>query len=87
MRTLLALVIAASSAVVGAVLGRSRRPAGPIAMPWVMVVAALGALVAELSTILWVGAPLQVWQPAIGGALIGVVSGVFSGRKRRPPED
>ncbi|MCY0908245.1 MAG: hypothetical protein C7B44_11140 [Sulfobacillus thermosulfidooxidans] len=87
MRTALALIIAATSAIVGAIVVRARRPTGPVPMGWVMIVAALGALVAEVSTILWVGPPRGVWQPAIGGVLIGVMAGIFSARNKKPPKE
>ncbi len=74
-----------SSSVVGAVLARSRRPSGSVPVALVMGAAAAGALLAELATVLWVGAPAQVWQPAVGGFVIGLMAGWFSGRKKLPP--
>jgi membrane associated rhomboid family serine protease len=52
-----------------------------------MAIAAAGALLAEVSTVLWVGAPADVWQPAIGGFVIGLMAGWFSGRKKSTPKD
>ncbi|MCL4319245.1 MAG: hypothetical protein M1596_05090 [Firmicutes bacterium] len=86
MKTILALAIAASSAIIGGILGRSRRPRGPVHVVWTMIVAAIGALVAETASILWVGPPAQGWQPLVGGLFIGVMAGVFSGKKPDPPD-
>lgn len=55
-------------------------------MVWTMIVAAIGALVAETASILWVGPPAQGWQPLVGGLFIGVMAGVFSGKKPDPPD-
>ncbi|MCL4495716.1 MAG: hypothetical protein M1294_12980 [Firmicutes bacterium] len=86
MRTVLALAIAASSAVIGAILGRSRRPKGPIHVIWTMIVAAIGAVIAETASILWVGPPPEGWQPLVGGLFIGVMAGIFSGKKPNSPD-
>ncbi|OLZ08794.1 hypothetical protein [Sulfobacillus thermosulfidooxidans] len=86
MRTTLALAIAVSSAVIGAIFGRSLRPQGPISIMWTMIVAAVGALLAEAASVIWVGPPPQGWQPLVGGILIGVMAGIFSGKKRQPPD-
>ncbi|MDA8194769.1 MAG: hypothetical protein M0Z53_12350 [Thermaerobacter sp.] len=83
MKIVLALALALSSSVIGAVVGRSRRPAGHIKMSWAIVVAVVAAALAEGSTVLWVGAPAGPLQPITGGLLIGLTAGFFSGG--RPP--
>lgn len=86
MRDVLALLIAVSSAVIGSVAGRSRRPLGRYSMGQVILISVVAILVAEGGTILWVGAPSTVLQPVLGGAVIGFVAGFFSGRKPPPPD-
>lgn len=86
MRTILALVIAASSAVIGAVAGRSRRPMGRYSVWQVILISVVAVLVAEGGTVMWVGAPESVLQPVLGGLALGFVAGFFSGRKPPPPD-
>ncbi|MCY0900330.1 MAG: hypothetical protein OWU33_15645 [Firmicutes bacterium] len=86
MKTVLALLIALSSAVIGAVAGRSRRPMGRLSVWQVILISVLAALVAEGGTVVWVGPPQSVWQPVLGGLALGFVAGFFSGRKPPPPD-
>ncbi|MDA8206711.1 MAG: hypothetical protein M0Z36_11630 [Thermaerobacter sp.] len=86
MKTVLALAIAVSSAVIGAVAGRSRRPLGRYSMGQVIMISVVAVLVAEGGTVLWVGAPGSVVQPVLGGLALGFVAGFFSGRKPPPPD-
>ncbi len=86
MRTVLALVIAMSSSVIGAVVGRSRRPYGRYSVGHVILISVAAVLVAEGGTVLWVGAPQSVLQPVVGGLILGLVAGFFSGRKPPPPD-
>lgn len=86
MKTVLALLIALSSAVIGTVFGRAWRPLGRYTM-WQVIVISVGAvLVAEGGTVLWVGPPSTVVQPVLGGMALGFVAGYFSGRKPPPPD-
>ncbi len=79
-------MIAVSSAVIGAVAGRSRRPMGHFSV-WQVILISVGAvLVAEGGTVLWVGAPQTVLQPVLGGLGLGFVAGFFSGKKPPPPD-
>lgn len=87
MKTVLALLIAASSAVIGAVAGRSRRPWGRYSMWRVIAISVVAVLVAEGGTVVWVGAPASVLQPVLGGLALGFVAGFFSGRKPPPPDE
>lgn len=80
------MVIALSSAVVGAVFGRSRRPLGRYSVWQVIVISVIATLVAEGATVFWVGPPASVLQPVLGGLVVGVVAGFFSGRKPPPPD-
>lgn len=86
MRTVLALLLALSSAVIGAVAGRSRRPMGRFSMGQVILISVAAVLVAEGGTIVWVGPPSAVVQPVLGGLALGFVAGFFSGRKPPPPD-
>ncbi len=86
MKTVLALVIAVSSAVVGTVAGRSRRPLGRYSVGRVILIAVVAVLVAEGGTVFWVGPPGSVVQPVLGGLTLGFVAGFFSGRKPPPPD-
>ncbi|MCL5116890.1 MAG: hypothetical protein M1272_07050 [Firmicutes bacterium] len=85
-QTLLAFLLALSSAVIGAVAGRSRRPMGRFSMGQVILISLAGVLVAEGGTIVWVGPPGSVLQPVLGGLALGFVAGFFSGRKPPPPD-
>lgn len=82
----MALVIGMSSAVIGAVAGRSRRPYGRYSVWQVIVISVAAVLVAEGGTVVWVGAPHSVLQPVLGGLALGFVGGFFSGRKPPPPD-
>ena len=86
MKTLLVLLIAMSSAVIGTVAGRSRRPFGAYPLGRTIAIGVLAILVAEGGTVIWVGPPTTVFQPVIGGLVLGFVAGFFSGRKP-PPKD
>ncbi len=86
MKTILALALALSSSVIGAVGGRSRRPMGRYSMGQVIVISVLAVLVAEGGTIVWVGPPGSVMQPVLGGLALGFVAGFFSGKKPPPPD-
>ncbi len=86
MKTILALLLALSSAVIGAVAGRSRRPMGRFSMGQVIIISLVAVLVAEGGTIVWVGPPSSVFQPVLGGLALGFVAGFFSGRKPPPPD-
>ncbi|NMP21215.1 hypothetical protein [Sulfobacillus harzensis] len=86
MKTVLALLLALSSAVIGSVVGRSRRPMGRFSMGQVILIALAAVLVAEGGTIVWVGPPDSVFQPVLGGLVLGFVAGFFSGRKPPPPD-
>jgi len=85
-KILLSLLIAISSAIIGSVLGRSRRPAGRFSVWQVILIAVVAALVAEGGTVLWVGVPTTVLQPVLGGLALGFVAGFFSGRRTPPPD-
>lgn len=86
MKTILALLLALSSAVIGSVAGRSRRPMGRFSMGQVILISLGAVLVAEGGTIVWVGPPSSVFQPVLGGLALGFVAGFFSGRKPPPPD-
>ncbi|PSR34968.1 MAG: hypothetical protein C7B46_03395 [Sulfobacillus benefaciens] len=88
MRAFLAIVIAGSTAVIAALLVRSRRPYSWVAIEWLLIVAAVAAMAAEGATVLWTGAPHRVFAPLLGGFLIGAVAAWFSARKPpRPKKD
>ncbi|MCY0864801.1 MAG: hypothetical protein OWQ57_07620, partial [Sulfobacillus sp.] len=86
LKTVLALLLALSSAVIGAVFGKSRRPFGGLRLGIVIGVSVLAALIAEGGTVLWVGPPASPLQPVLGGMVLGFVAGFFSGRKPPPPD-
>lgn len=86
MTAILALLIALSSAVIGTVAGRSRRPLGHYSVWRVILISVVAVLVAEGGTVLWVGAPHNVVQPVLGGLALGFVAGFFSGRRPPPPD-
>ncbi len=85
MRALLSIVIAGSSGVVAALIVRARRPYSNVALEWLLIVAAVAAMVAEAATVGFVGAPPEVLEPLLGGLLIGAIAAWFSSKK--PPQD
>ncbi len=84
MRALLSIVIAGSSSVVAALIVRARRPYSTVALEWLLIVAAIAAMVAEGATVGFIGAP-DVLEPLLGGVLIGGVAAWFS--SKNPPKD
>ncbi len=84
MRDVLALLLAGSSSVIGAVVGRMIRPYSRVAMAVVVGVAVGSALVAEGASVLVVGAPRVALEPTLAGLVLGGLAAYFSGR--RPPD-
>ncbi|CAB1129650.1 conserved membrane protein of unknown function [Candidatus Hydrogenisulfobacillus filiaventi] len=82
MRAVLAVVMAASSAVIGVLLVRARRPLG-VAPGVTLIWTVAGAVIAETASILWAGVPVSPWLPLSAGFGLGLFAGLFSGR--RPP--
>lgn len=85
MRAFLSIVIAGSSGVVAALLVRGRRPYSHVALEWLLIVAAVAAMVAEGATVGFNGAPKEVLEPLLGGLVIGGIAAWFSSKK--PPRD
>lgn len=77
------MLLAISSGMLGALIGRAWRPLSPISVPWLLAVAGIATAVAEGTTVIWVGAPGGPLQPILAGFLLGLVAGVAGGRK--PP--
>lgn len=59
---------------------------GRYSMAQVIGISVAAVLVAEGGTVLWVGPPGSVLQPVLGGLVLGLVAGFFSGRKPPPPD-
>lgn len=87
MKTILALILAATSGIIGAFVVRARRPLSAIPMMQLLIVVVIAALVAEGGTIVWVGAPNHPLQPIIAGLFLGAVAAYFGGKKIPPRDD
>lgn len=84
MKSVLAVVIAVMSALVGAA-AVAARSTQPVRWTMLLVSVACGALVAEGVTVVWTGPPASALAPAIDGVLLGVVIGWVAGRRRPGP--
>lgn len=83
MRDVLALLLAGSASVIGAVVGRMIRPYSRVAMAVVVGVAVAASLLAEGASVVAVGAPRLALEPTLAGFVLGGLAAYFSGR--RPP--
>jgi CHASE2 domain-containing sensor protein len=83
MRAVLAVVIAMASAVLGGIVtgARSSRTRWPL----LLVGVALGGLVAEGLSVLWMGAPDSPLLPGVDGLALGLLVGWLQGRPPRRP--
>ncbi len=80
MTAVLAVVIAMASAVLGALaIGTTGRR--PVRWRILLPAVAIGALVAEGASVLWIGPPGSPLEPGFDGLLMGLVLGWVAGRR------